>query len=102
MYCFFILDYDNICIINEDTEWLMTLFIIKPEKYKTFNLEDILKLETSKLEEIRNYNINYAKYILEKGKNRENSFTYTSSRSYKVPNTNIKSTDIAESIKENF
>ena len=87
---------------TKDTEWLMTLFIIKPEKYKTFNLEDILKLETSKLEEIRNYNINYAKYILEKGKNRENSFTYTSSRSYKVPNTNIKSTDIAESIKENF
>lgn len=81
---------DNIIIINENTEWLTTLFIIKPEKYKKLNLKDILKLKESELEEIRNYNINYAKYILEMGRKGEVSFTYTSSRSYKIPNTNIK------------
>ena len=38
----------------------------------------------------KEFNINYAKYILEKGKNGEITFTFTSSRSYKIPNTNIK------------
>ena len=80
----------NICIINEGTEWLTTLFILKPEKYKDYNLEEILNLEEEEREKIKEYNINYAKYILKKGKNGEISFTFTSSRSYKIPNTNIK------------
>ena len=81
---------DNIIVINEEAEWLTTLFIIKPEKYKMLGLEEILKLNEYEIEEIKNYNVNYAKYILEKSKNGEISFTYTSSRSYKVPNTNIQ------------
>ena len=81
---------ENICMINEETEWLTTLFILKPEKYKDCNLEEIFKLNEKERENIKEYNINYAKYILEKGKNGEISFTFTSSRSYKIPNTNIK------------
>ena len=81
---------ENICMINEETEWLTTLFILKPEKYKNCNLGEILKLDEKERENIKEYNINYAKYILEKGKNGEISFTFTSSRSYKIPNTNIK------------
>ena len=81
---------DNIIMLNENTEWLATLFIIKPEKYKMLSIEEILKLNKSELEEIKKYNINYAKYILEKAKNDEISFTCTSSRSYKIPKTDIK------------
>ena len=81
---------ENICMINEETEWLTTLFILKPEKYKNYNLEEILKLDEKERENIKEYNINYAKYILDKGKNGEISFTFTSSRSYKIPNTSIK------------
>ena len=81
---------ENICMINEETEWLTTWFILKPERYKNCNLEEILKLDEKERENIKEYNINYAKYILEKGKNGEISFTFTSSRSYKIPNTNIK------------
>lgn len=81
---------DNICILNEDTEWLTTLFILKPEEYKKMKLDEILKLEEHEIKKIREYNINFAKYILEKGKNGEISFTFTSSRSYKIPNTDIK------------
>lgn len=77
-------------MINEETEWLTTLFILKPEKYKNYNLEEILKLDEKERENIKEYNINYAKYILDKGKNGEISFTFTSSRSYKIPNTSIK------------
>lgn len=81
---------DNICIINKDTKWLATLFILKPQKYKKLSLDEILELKENQIEEIRQYNINYAKYVLEKGKSGEISFTYTSSRSYKIPNTEIK------------
>ena len=81
---------DNICILNEDTEWLTTLFILKPEEYKKIKLDEILKLEEHEIKKIREYNINFAKYILEKGKSGEISFTFTSSRSYKIPNTDIK------------
>lgn len=81
---------ENICVLNQNTEWLTTLFILKPKKYKNLKLEEILKLSKEDIERIREYNINYAKFILEEGKNNEISFTYTSSRSYKVPNTDIK------------
>ena len=81
---------NEICIINKDTEWVTTLFILKPKKYNEMELDDILKIEENEKEIIKEYNINYAKFILEKGKKGEISFTYTSSRSYKIPNTNIK------------
>ncbi len=58
-------------------------------------MEEILKLDEKRKEDIKEFNINYAKYILEKRKNGEITFTFTSSRSYKIPNTNIK----LESIK---
>lgn len=80
----------NICMINSDAEWLTTLFILKPEKYKNLTLQEIIKLDETDIQQIKEYNINYAKYILENGKNGKISFTFTSSRSYKIPNTNIK------------
>lgn len=85
-----LLENDNICIINNDTKWLATLFIIKPEKFKSLEIEEILKLNEQELSMIKDYNVNYAKYILQKAKNGEISFVFTSSRSYKIPNTNIK------------
>ncbi len=85
-----LLKNSKICVLNKDTEWLTTLFILKPKRYRKLTLEDILNLCDEEIERIREYNINYAKFILEKGKNNEISFTYTSSRSYKVPNTDIK------------
>ena len=63
---------ENICIINEETEWLTTLFIIKPEKYKNYKLDEIIKLQESDLKYIKEYNVDYAKYITEKGKKRRN------------------------------
>ena len=80
----------RICLINSETEGLASLFIIKPTKYITLSLDEILKLPPEEITEIRNYKVNYGKYILEQSKNGYISFTYTSSRSYVVPGTNVK------------
>lgn len=81
---------ENVCVINENTEGLATLFIIKPKEFKDMDLNSILKLDDTKIKKIRDYNINYSKYVLNKAINNEISFCYTSSRSYVVPGTNIK------------
>ena len=39
---------------------------------------------------IKEYNVKYSKYLLEKALKNEVHFLYTSSRSYTFPNTNIK------------
>ena len=80
----------NVCVINNNTEGFATLFIIKPKKYIEMSLSDLLKLPEKEIDYIKNYNINYGKFVLEKSKNGEISFTYTSSRSYTIPGTNIK------------
>ncbi len=80
----------NVCVINKDTEGFATLFIIKPKKYIKMSLEKILKLPIEEINQIRDYNINYGKFVLEKSKNSQISFTYTSSRSYVLPGTDIK------------
>ena len=80
----------NICIINDKTEGLATLFIIKPKQFQTLELEDILKLNENGIKYIKEFNINYSKYILNKAIKSEISFCYTSSRSYVIPGTEIK------------
>lgn len=80
----------KICLINKDTEGLASLFIIKPFKYRKLELTEILKLPLEEIENIRMYNINYGKFILNKAKVGAISFTYTSSRSYVILGTNIK------------
>lgn len=80
----------RICMVNSNSNWLATLFFIKPKKYEDFNLEQIINLNENEHNKIREYNINYAKYVLEKSKNNNICFVYTSSRSYKLENTNIK------------
>ncbi|MBR2787487.1 MAG: hypothetical protein IKD76_08495 [Clostridia bacterium] len=85
-----LLENKNIILINENTEWLATLFIIKPKEYEEYTIEEILKLPEEEISKIKDYNVNYAKYILDRGKRGEISFTFTSSRSYKIPNTEIK------------
>ena len=81
---------ENVYIINENAQWLTTLFILKPKEYQNLSLDQILNLEEQEIQKIKEYNVNYAKYILEKGKRAKISFTFTASRSYKIPNTNIK------------
>lgn len=82
--------HKKIELINEETEGLATLFIIKPEGYEHMSLQDILSLPAQQIEHIRNFNVNYGKFIQNLSHKGEIKFTYTSSRSYTVGNTGIK------------
>lgn len=80
----------KICLLNPETEGLASLFIIKPYKYDNLTLQELLELPSEDISEIREYNVNYSKYILEQSIRGNIRFTFTSSRSYVIPNTNIK------------
>lgn len=84
-----LLKNDRVEIINYDTEGLATLFIIKPSKYKSLNLMEILNLNQKEIKYIKDYNVKYGKFVKDLSRKGEISFTYTSSRSYTVGNTNI-------------
>lgn len=80
---------DDILVINQDAVWLATFFILKPKEFSDLTLEGIHELSEEQIDRIRTYNTDYAKYILQKGEQGDVSFTYTSSRSYKIPGTDI-------------
>lgn len=79
----------RVCIINSESCWLASLFILKPENYQNLNLDDIIALDDPLQQEIKNFNINFAKYIQQKACNSEINFVFTSSRSHVIPGTNI-------------
>ncbi|MCI9586099.1 MAG: hypothetical protein HFH45_05670 [Bacilli bacterium] len=80
----------KICLINNDSLGLATFFILKPEEYMDMSIDEIIKLPEKDINKIKEFNVNFGKYILEKGKNGLIDFTFTSSRSYKYPGTDIK------------
>lgn len=83
-------DIKNVILINPETDGLASFFIIKPKNYNNLDLEKLSKLKQEDLAVIREYNINYGKYIVEQSRKGNISFTYTSSRSYVLFGTNIK------------
>lgn len=85
-----LIENENICVINKDTEGLATMFIIKPSEYINMELDEIIGLKIDELNYIKEFNVNYAKFVLNLAVNNKIDFCYTSSRSYMIPNTNIK------------
>lgn len=81
---------NSLVVINEDTEGIATLFILKPRKFLNLTLEHILALSPDEVDMIRHYNIKFARFVLERNKANEISFTFTASRSYRVTGTSIQ------------
>ncbi len=79
----------NICILNATSTGIATFFIIKPPKYDHLNVSQILELPEKDIQEIKECNVNFSKMILEDAQKNIINFVFTSSRSYKYPNTNI-------------
>ncbi len=79
----------NVCILNQDSCWLATLFILKPKKYASLKFDEILQLGEAEIAEIKAYNVKFAELIQTKAHNSECSFVFTSSRSHLVPGTSI-------------
>lgn len=66
------------------------MFIIKPKNMKKIKQEDLYTFSSRKIDKIRDFNVGFGKYILNKAINNKISFFFTSSRSYTLPNSNIK------------
>lgn len=81
---------NNVLIVFPETEGLATMFLILPEQYSECNVEDIKQMDQTDLEKIKKYNLEFGKYILNMAVTGKNSFFFTSSRSYMLPNTTIK------------
>ena len=81
---------DNVLNVFPETEGLATMFLILPNEYKGISIEKIKEISTDELDYLKNYNVDFGKYILNMAVNREISFFFTSSRSYTLPNTDLK------------
>ena len=79
----------SIEILNSDSCWMASLFILKPPKYSEFELEDILKLSAEEREKIKQFNIDYAKFIQRRARESQCNFIFTSSRSHVIEGTNV-------------
>ena len=80
---------DNIEVLNSDSCWMASLFILKPPKYTKLKLTDILKLSPKEHSEIKQFNIDYSKFVQYRASKSQSNFIFTSSRSHVVDGTNI-------------
>lgn len=79
----------DIVLLNPNTEGFATLFVLKPQKYKDLSYEKMLELNDNEIEEIRNYNQLFGKYVYNKALSGEIDYVFTASRSYVLPMTTI-------------
>ena len=82
-------NHKNIFLLNEDSQGFSTLFLLLPNNIEINSFDDINKLTGDQIDFIKQYNVDFSSYLLEKSLKNEISFYFTSSRSYVVPGTNI-------------
>lgn len=80
----------NVTIIFEESLGNATMFIIKPKNMKEIKQKDLYTYSPEIIDKIKEFNVGFGKYILNKVINNKISFFFTSSRSYTLPNSNIK------------
>ena len=77
------------CVINDNSGWMATLFVLKPEQYEGLDLNELLKLGEEEQNRIKKYNVNFAKYVRAMARDERTWIAFTSSRSHLVPGTNV-------------
>lgn len=80
----------NVTIIFKKSLGNATMFVIRPKGMKKFTEKDIYSFSEETISKLREFNVNFGKYILKRSINNKISFFFTSSRSYTLPNSNIK------------
>lgn len=66
------------------------MFIIKPKNVKKIKQDDLYTYPKEIINDLKEFNVGFGKYILNKAINNKISFFFTSSRSYTLPNSDIK------------
>lgn len=80
----------NVTIIFDKSLGNATMFVIRPKYMPRFTEKDLYKFSKNEILKLREFNVNFGKYILNRSINNNISFFFTSSRSYTLPNSDIK------------
>lgn len=80
----------NVVLIAGNTLGNATMFLVKPKFLKDFNEKGLYSFSEDDISKLREFNVNFGKYILNKSINKDITFFFTSSRSYTLPASNIK------------
>lgn len=80
----------NVTIIFNESLGNATMFVIRPKGMKKFTQADLYNFSDEKIALLREFNVNFGKYVLSNVIDNNSSIFFTSSRSYTLPNSDIK------------
>lgn len=81
---------DNILLLNNGSKGFATMFIIIPNGISVPCIERIKNFSKQEISIIQEYNVGFSSFLLKKCLNNQSNVYFTSSRSFCLPNSNIK------------
>lgn len=76
-------------VVNPKSNGVATLFILKPEGFENKSLSEILTLPRKETDKVKNYNLNFTRYVDELNEKGETHLAFTASDVFTVTGTNV-------------
>lgn len=76
-------------VVNPKSNGVATLFILKPEGFENKSLSEILTLPKEETDKVKNYNLNFTRYVDELNEKGETHLAFTASDVFTVTGTNV-------------
>ena len=76
-------------VVNPNSNGVATLFILKPEGFENKSLAEILQMPKSETDKVKNYNLNFTRYVEELNEKGKTELAFTASDIFTVAGTNV-------------
>ena len=76
-------------VVNPKSNGVATLFILKPEGFEDKSLAEILEMPKTETDKVKNYNLNFTRYVDELNEKGETHLAFTASDVFTVAGTNV-------------
>ena len=76
-------------VVNPKSNGVATLFILKPEGFEEKSLAEILTMSKEDTDKVKNYNLNFTRYVDELNEKGETNLAFTASDVFTVAGTNV-------------
>ena len=76
-------------VVNANSNGVATLFILKPEGFEDKALAEILTMPKEETDKVKNYNLNFTRYVDELNEKGETHLAFTASDVFTVAGTNV-------------
>lgn len=76
-------------VVNPNSNGVATLFILKPEGFENKSLAEILTMPKEETDKVKNYNLNFTRYVDELNEKGETHLAFTASDIFTVAGTNV-------------